>query len=244
MPKGARHRQLSARAWLLGVLLALSDGRPAHLTRVHEALVSLPEQDRWRLGVLEAWRSGPHLLTYRQVEHTTRLIVVALKKAVPDGAPSARLQQLADVLLEASVPAGAAAMSSSLAVDWTDTESFARPPLSDGAPTADPEASWGHRRGDGPGQKDELFYGYYLSLATLAADEGGPAVPEVVRRAVLTSCRLDPVPAMVPVLESLPAQGVALGDVLADSGYAHRVAPNWALPLRRPGPPGDGPAPQ
>ena len=134
--------------------------------------------------------------------------------------------------MEASGPAGAAGLSSSLAVDWTDAESFARPPLSDGAPTADPEASWGHRRGDGPGQKDELFYGYYLSLATMAEDEGGPPVPELVRRATLTSCGLDPVPAMVPVLEGLPAKGVALGDVLADSGYAHRVAGNWALPLR------------
>ena len=105
------------------------------------------------------------------------------------------------------MPAWVAELSSSLAVDWTDTESFARPPLSEGAPSADPEASWGHRRGDGPGQKDELFYGYYLSLATVAKDEGGPAVPELVRRATLTSCRLDPVPAMVPVLEGLAGAG-------------------------------------
>jgi hypothetical protein len=27
--------------------------------------------------------------------------------------------------------------------------------------------------------------------------------------------------------------GIALGDVIADSGYAHRVASSWALPLRR-----------
>jgi len=27
--------------------------------------------------------------------------------------------------------------------------------------------------------------------------------------------------------------GVTLGDILADSGYAHRTAPGWALPLRR-----------
>ena len=90
------------------------------------------------------------------------------------------------------MPAGVAELSTSLAVDWTDTESFARPPLSDGAPTADPEASWGHRRGDGPGQKDELFYGYYLSLATMAKDEGGPEVPELVRRATLTTAASTP----------------------------------------------------
>ena len=176
---------------------------------------------------------GPHLLTYRQTWTTARSVFSVLKKAVPDGEPSALLQGLADKLLEASVPAGVAGRSSSLAVDWTDAESFSRPPLSEGARAADPEASWGHRRGDGPGQKDELFYGYYLSLATMAGDEGGPAVPELVRRATLTSCHVDPVPAMVPVLEGLAAKGAALGDVLADSGYAHRVAQNWALPLRR-----------
>jgi hypothetical protein len=48
----------------------------------------------------------------------------------------------------------------------------------------------------------------------------------------LTSCRLDPARALVPVLARLPAAGVPLGDVLADSGYAHRTAEGWAIPLR------------
>ena len=42
LPKGVRSRQLSARTWLIGVLLCQADGRPAHLSRLHEALVSLP----------------------------------------------------------------------------------------------------------------------------------------------------------------------------------------------------------
>jgi hypothetical protein len=33
----------------------------------------------------------------------------------------------------------------------------------------------------------------------------------------------------------MPAAGVPLGDVLADSGYAHRVPANWAAPLRQAG---------
>ena len=40
-----------------------------------------------------------------------------------------------------------------------------------GGDCADPEASWGHRRGKGPGQKDELFFGCYFSLATMVKDE-------------------------------------------------------------------------
>jgi hypothetical protein len=33
----------------------------------------------------------------------------------------------------------------------------------------------------------------------------------------------------------MPAAGIALGDVLADSGYAHRDAEAWAIPLRQAG---------
>ena len=66
-------------------------------------------------------------------------------------------------------------------------------------------------------------------------DENGPAVPEFARRATLSSCRHDPVRAFAPVLTAMPAAGIPLGDILADSGYAHRDAAAWALPLRAAG---------
>jgi hypothetical protein len=50
-----------------------------------------------------------------------------------------------------------------------------------------------------------------------------------------SSCRHDPVPALTPVLTALPAAGIPLGDILADSGYSHRVPRNWATPLRNAG---------
>ena len=233
LPIGVRPRQLSARTWLLGLLLSQADGRPAHLTRAHEALLGLPEADRPRLGVLACWRAGPHTLTYRQVEHTNRLICSVLAKAEPDGAPSGLAQGLSDAILEATVPAWAPELSASLALDWTDLESFARPPVPGARESADKEASWGHRSGGGPGQKTELFFGYYLSAATMVGEEDGPAVPELVRRATLANPKADPVPALVGVLERFVATGKRLGDVIADSGYAHRVARNWALRLRR-----------
>ena len=169
------------------------------------------------------------------MEHTARLLARPLEKPGPDGQPSAALAGFGAALLEASVPGWAKSLSTCLAVDWTDVESFACPPVPQVRPSVDAEASWGHRRGHAPGQKDELFFGYYLSAATMVNDEGGPAVPELVRRATLSSCRLDPVPAFVPALAELAASGVALGEVLADPGYAHRVAEHWALPLRAAG---------
>ena len=232
LPIGVRPRQLRARTLLLGMLIVLAGHRPAHLTRVHQALVTLPEDDQRRLGVLAGWKTGPHLLTYRQTERTFGLVTGALAGDTPDGLPSARLQRLCDDLLEASIPEEFKDASTSLAVDWTDTETFSRPPSRGTRDCADPEASWGHRSGGGPGQDSELFFGYYASAATTMRDEHGPPVPELARRITVCSCRHDPARALVPVLTAMPPDGIPLRDILADSGYAHRDASAWAIPLR------------
>jgi hypothetical protein len=120
-------------------------------------------------------------------------------------------------------------------VDWTDLDSFSRPPPARGGDCADPEAWWGHRKNNLLRSEDELFYGYYLSAAIMTRDEHGPAVPEFARRATLSSCRHDPARAFVPVLTAMPAAGIPPGDILDDSGYAHRDAAAWAIPLRQAG---------
>ena len=235
LPVGVRPRQLSARTLLAGMCLAHADHRPAHLTRVHQALTALGEEDKARLGVIAAWKNGPHLLTYRQTERTFGLIADALGKDEPDGLPSAGLAGICDDLLEASVPGQFKVAGRSLAVDWTDLESFSRPPPAKGGECADPEAWWGHRKNNLLRSEDELFYGYYLSAAIMMRGESGPAVPELARRAALSSCRRDPVRAFAPVLAAMPGQGIPLGDILDDSGYAHRDASAWAIPLRAAG---------
>jgi hypothetical protein len=235
LPTGARPRQLSVRTLLLGMMLAAADGRPAHLTRVHQALVMLPEGEQRRLGVLADWKHGPHRLTYRQAEYTFSLVAAALGKDEPDGLPSPQLQRACDDLLEASIPEQFKDASASLAVDWSDLESFSRPPPHGTSDCADPEASWGHRKNNLRHDEDELFYGYYESDATMVPGEHGPPVPELTRRMSLSSCRHDPVPAFTPVLTAMPAAGIQLGDVLADSGYSHRVPASWATPLRQAG---------
>jgi len=235
LPAGVRARQLSVRTLLAGMCLTQAGHRPAHLTRVHQALTTLGEDDQRRLGVIADWKHGPHRLTYRQTEYTFGLAARALAKDEPDGLPPAALAGICDDLLEASIPDQFTDASTSLAVDWTDLESFSRPPPARGGNCADPEASWGHRRNNRPGDRDELFFGYYFSAGVMMPDENGPAVPELARRATVSSCRHDPVRALVPVLAAMPAAGIPLGDVLADSGYAHRDADAWALPLRAAG---------
>jgi hypothetical protein len=235
LPIGVRRRQLSVRTLLAGMCLAQADHRPAHITRVHQALISLPGDDQRRLGVTADWKHGPHLLTYRQTEYTFGLIADALGTDVPDGLPSGPLQGICDALLEASIPGQFKGASTSLAVDWTDLDSFSRPPPRGTRDCADPEASWGHRKNNLLRTQDELFYGYYLSAGIMMPEEKGPAVPELARRATASSCRHDPVRAFAPVLTAMTAAGIPLGDILDDSGYAYRDASAWAIPLRTAG---------
>ena len=128
LPIGVRPRQLNVRALLAGMCLTQADGRPAHLTRVHQALTSLPEDDQVRLGIIADWKRGPHQLTCRQTERTFGLAAGALAKDIPDGLPSAILAGICDDLLEASIPDEFKHASTALAVDWTDVETFSRPP--------------------------------------------------------------------------------------------------------------------
>jgi hypothetical protein len=235
LPIGVRHRQLRVRTLLAGMMLTLAGCRPAHLTRVRDTLTALPADDQVRLGVTEEWAGGPHQLTYRQTEYTFALVAGALGDDHPGGLPSARLQRICDALLEASIPGQFKDTSRSLAVDWTDLESFSRPPPARGGPCADPEAWWGHRKNNLLRSQDELFYGYYLSAGIMMPQENGPAIPEFARRATMSSCRHDPVRAFAPVLTAMPGQGIPLGDVPADSGYAYRDADAWAVPPRQAG---------
>ena len=208
LPVGVRARQLRIRTLLAGMCLAQADHRPAHLTRVHQALTALGEDDQRRLGVLADWKHGPHQLTYRQTERTFGLVAGALGKDEPDGLPSPALQAICDDLLEASVPEESKDTSRSLAVDWTDLESFSRPPPRGTSDCADPEASWGHRKNNLLRSQDELFYGWYLSAGVMVPEENGPAVPELARRATVSSCLHDPVRAFAPVLTAMPAAGI------------------------------------
>jgi hypothetical protein len=235
LPAGARRRQLTTRTLLAGMMLTLADGRPAHLTRVHAALTSLPPQARTRLGVIADRENTPHQLNYRQVEHTFRLVATALSKHQPDGTPAPGLQAACDQLPEASIPAHVKDASTALAADWTDLETWSRPPPHGTTTCAGPEASWGHRNSSLPGPKGELFFGYYLSAAVMVPEEHGPAVPEQARRMTLTSCHQDPVRALAPALLAMAAAGIKLSDILGDSGYAHRDAEAWAIPLRQAG---------
>jgi hypothetical protein len=259
MPSGGRPRQLDPRTVLLGVMLALDAGRPAQLEAAHRALSDLEVRDQLALGFATFDAGDYDTASYRQVSDTFSVMCGGIDptpvpsfKGVADHqraphledartgidveAKDGLLHQVIDALLEASVPEAYKSASSSLAVDWTDQETWSRPRTAeDPQPANDPDASWGHAKRNAPGAKDCLFFGYYAQVATMVRDEGGPGVPELVRRIAFESPRLDPPGMMATTLLRLEAGGVALGDVLADCGYSNRDPKTFAVPLRSAG---------
>ena len=155
---------------------------------MHQALTALSGKDQRRPGVTRGVETRPPPVTYRQAERTFGLIAGALARDEPGGLPSDRLQRTCDDLLEASVPEEFKDASSSLAVDWTDMETFSRPPPANRR-VRRPRGLRGHRKNNLLRRQDELFYGYYLSAGIMMPGENGPPVPELARRATLPSCR-------------------------------------------------------
>ena len=177
LPIGVRCRQLSVRTLLAGMCLTQADGRPAHLTRVHQALTSLPEDDQRRLGVIADWKNGPHRLTYRQTEYTFGLVADALARDEPGGLPSPALQAICDTCWR---PASRrSSRTPARRWPWTGRtwSPSPGPRPAKGGPCADPEASWGHRKNNLLRSEDELFYGYYLSARDHDARRERPGCP-------------------------------------------------------------------
>ena len=135
-----------------------------------------------------------------------------------------------DRLSEASVGVLGMPESNSYAIDWSDYESFARPPHKDGA-CADTEAAWGHRKTNHPG-RSETFFGYHLQAATIVKEENGP--PGAGARAQDHARLLQTRPARADRAgdRAHDRQGIEIADLLVDSGYAYRQAETFAAPIR------------
>jgi hypothetical protein len=226
------------------------------VTQAHKALISLPVFDQLRLGVACHGPNGLHIATYRQFEDAHEVMMRAIdpspvpsfkgveeqgrgehlrvtRRGIDPHTARRRLDDVVDALLEASVPDDYKAGSSSLAIDWTDHETWSRPRAADDLqPANDPDASWGHAKRNAPGAKDQLFFGYYAQVATMVKEEGGPAVPELIRRIAFGAPRVDPPRLMAKTLLRMKSSGVELGDVLCDCGYSNRDPQAFASPLR------------
>ena len=171
----------------------------------------------------EDWKTGPHQLTYRQVERTFDLHHRAGQRP-PGRRPLARPGRAS------STPCWKPASRPSTRTRpgrWPSTgptwkpSPARRPAAAATAPTPKPPGDTA--AATAPARKTSSSTATTCQPEPWSAEENGPPVPELARRVTLTSCRLDPARAMVPVLDRMPADGIRLGDILDDSGYAHRT---------------------
>jgi hypothetical protein len=258
MPKGGRPRRLSCHAVLVGIMLALSDHRPAHLVAAYRTLLSLGVTERIALGVSWHEKTGLRSITYRQFADTHQVMircidpspVPSFKKTAPTERAAhlqkvrsatdpdqarAALEAVSDAIVEKSIPARFRSAGSDLAVDWTDYETWSRPRTKeDPSPANDPDASWGHARRNAPGATEVLFFGYYAQVATMVGDVGAEPIPELVRRIAFEAPSVDPARAMAQTLVRMSST-VALKCVICDCGYSNRDPAGFAVPLRRSG---------
>jgi hypothetical protein len=258
MPRGGRPRRLSCETVLVGIMLALQDQRPAHLTAAYRALVSLGVTDRISLGVSWHEETGISTITYRQFADTHQVMVRSvdpspvpsfrgiapkdraayleeLRSAIDSEVALSRLNEVTDSIIEKSIPLRYRSEVSDLAIDWTDYETWSRPRAKDDpVPANDCDASWGHARRNAPGAVEVLFFGFYAQVATMVADTGSDPIPELVRRVCFEAPLVDPARVMAETLVRM-SKTISLKIVLCDCGYSNRDPETFAMPLRTAG---------
>ena len=236
LPIGVRHRQLRVRTLLAGMMLTQADHRPAHLTRVRGALTALPAgrpgaarrdrglEDRPAPAHLPADRAHLRPGHRRPGQGRPR------RPALPGPSPrSATTCWRHPSPMSTSRPAPR----------WRWTGPTWRPspaPRRTAPATAPtPKRPGGTATAAAPARTASCS-----SAITFRRDHDARGARPARARADpaddrVCSCDTDPARALVPVLTAMPAAGIPLGDILDDSGYAHRDAEAWAIPLRQAG---------
>jgi len=214
----ALQRQLSIRTLLLGIVVTAMEERPLMLSWVWTTLCELEPEDQRRLGVIGTTVHGEHdhQLSYRQVEDTFRVVMLALdyrpvpafRKGIKGAArhqaflahqPSpneaaqrrSNLEWVCDALLEASMPRRLRRHTAH-ALDWTDVHSRAAD-IAKAEYSTDPSAGWRRKKKQDSPTRPHVFFGYHEQSLTIAPTPGATEqFPELVRRIELYPANEEP----------------------------------------------------
>lgn len=226
-----RPRQLTVRALLVGLKLAVDSAKTTCLTDVFLVLTEgLPEAVQHDLGVRER-RTG-RVITIHQVRRLLDSIKTRLDPdagAAPEdrAAGLAALQQVLDDLLAATMPADVPT-SGAYAVDGTGTWSWARG-RDKQSTAADPDAAWGVKTSKSG--KQERYFGYELhAVVRVGRLNDDRPVPCLAERIVVTPASSNCSEAVLPAIAKMRADGLRLREVIADRGYTYKTG--WSRGLR------------
>ncbi len=230
-----RPRQLSVRALLVGLKLAVDTAKTACLTDVFLVLTeALPRSVQEELGIRDR-RTGT-VVTLPQVRRLLDAIKARYDPSPHSAATlspeqragrAAALQSLLDAMLDATMPVGVV-HPGGYAIDGTGTWSWARGKGRD-ARAADPDAAWGVKTAKSG--RIERYFGYELHALVrvdpIAASRSGPCLAErIVVVAASTNCA----EATLPVLAAMREAGLPISEVVADRGYTYKLG--WSRSLR------------
>ncbi len=226
-----RPRQLTVRALLVGLKLAVDSAKTACLTDVFVVLTEvLPEAVQHDLGVRDR-RTG-RVITVHQVRRLLESIKNRLDPAATNGSEErpARLsvlQQILDDLLAATMPAEVPT-SGAYAVDGTGTWSWARGKDRQTI-AADPDAAWGVKTSKSG--KQERYFGYELhAVVRVGRLNDDRPVPCLAERIVVTPASTNCAEAVLPAIARMREDGLRLREVIADRGYTYKTG--WSRGLR------------
>jgi hypothetical protein len=227
-----RPRQLTVRALLVGMKLAVDTAKTACLTDVHALLTGdLAPSVQLDLGVIHS-RTGA-VVTLHQVRRLLSAIQAKLdaSPATAGGLTaqqledrSASLQEILDMMLAATMPADSD-HTGGYAVDGTGTWSWAKGRRREDR-SPDPDAAWGvktHKSG-----RTETYFGYELHavvrVGPLGAD--GSNTPCLAERITVVPASTSPTRPVLAALARMIDGGTTVKDVVADRGYTYKN--DWA----------------
>jgi len=230
-----RPRQLTVRALLIGIKLAVDHAKTACLTDVHAMLTGgLSPSVQRDLGVVNA-KTGESISV-----HQVRRLLSSIQSRL-DPSPSTAsgvsdderatraesLQAILDMMLAATMPT-TAVHAGGYAVDGTGTWSWAKGRKRE-AMSPDPDAAWGvktHKSG-----RTEAYFGYELHAVVRIGPigTGGADIPCLAERIAVVPASTSPTTPVLQALDRMRKGGLTLTEVVADRGYTYKN--DWATGL-------------
>jgi len=221
-----RPRQLTVRALLVGIKLAIDTAKTSCLTDVHGVLVKqLHHRDQAELGIVHMLTG--EVVSLYQVRRLFASLTSKLETPTASGSPPVELQSILDRLLDATMTPGVT-HHGSYAIDGTGIWSWSRGKKRSDT-SADSDARWGYKTAKAGTQEQYFGYELHALVRVNSQYQDRRDVPTLAERIVVVPASTNCVTAVLPTIAALQEKTSAVREVVADRGYSYKV--NWGHEL-------------